>query len=72
MSKWHSIKDKLPKKSGEYLTIWDNNKRRILIDNFDNKYGGFYRITFITMGEVTYWRKLPKLPKVQNVRMKER
>ena len=67
MTKWISVKDRLPKKRGEYLCVVDglNKRPNIYILYYANERGfydydseyGYYEV------EVSYWMPLPKMPK---------
>ena len=70
---WISVKDRLPKETGLYLTF---NENKIWINNFDaqkRKFGVWWHYThdgryvenyrFIKQDGVTHWMLLPKNPK---------
>lgn len=81
MNEWISVKDKLPKKDGEYLCVVDGvihlyikvcsyTNNLYSVDKYDFYDGkgesGFYNLDTeygYCREKVSYWMKLPELPK---------
>ena len=77
MSKWVSVKDKLPKKNNDYLCVLNthtisvcsfaHNLKKVDKYDFDAKKSGWYDYDsewgYYEITNVTHWMPLPELPK---------
>lgn len=62
MSKWISVKDRLPEKELDYL-VTDGNDQMVAAFIIKYRIWDFFRNTFWESEEVTHWMPLPEPPK---------
>jgi len=65
MNEWISVKDRLPKKTGRYITYEAENSF-IYLSWFSKDRNQFHESGGMAIFGVTYWMPLPEPPEVEN------